>query len=125
MSVFLAQMSQAWYRDTSGERSAKAAALHENTLRVFIDPNSSESSPAIDEGTSSPGSEYGGPPSPEGERPEDAGKCVRQHLHLLKLAVERLGNWPKDYGEYERLNLALPHAFSNDLKGVEGMDSGI
>ncbi|KAG2026218.1 hypothetical protein GB937_001725 [Aspergillus fischeri] len=128
MTVLLSQMYTSVAQGYQGRKERrelayryykKAAALHENALRAFIDPTSL-ASPAMEEGASSPGSEYG-PRSP-GERPEDSGKYVRQHLHLLKLAVERLGNWPKDYTEYERLNSALFQAFGDDLKGVEGVD---
>ncbi|OKL63327.1 hypothetical protein UA08_01730 [Talaromyces atroroseus] len=107
------------HRELAYRYYKKAAALHENALRAFVDPTSL-ASPAIDSGTSSPSSETG-PPSP-GERSEESGKYVRQHLHLLKLAVERLGNWPKDYKEYESLNSALFQAFGDDLKGIEGVD---
>ncbi|PKX90746.1 uncharacterized protein P174DRAFT_423609 [Aspergillus novofumigatus IBT 16806] len=128
MTVLLSQMYTSvahGYQDQKERRELayryykKAAALHENALRAFIDPTAL-ASPAIDEGASSSGSESG-PPSP-GERPEGSGKYVRQHLHLLKLAVERLGNWPKEYKEYEKLNSALFQAFGDNLKGVEGVD---
>ena len=52
----------------------------------------------------------------------EEGKHVRQHLHMLKLAVERLGNWPKDYSEYERLNADVFRTFANDLEGVDGVE---
>ncbi|KAF4215071.1 hypothetical protein CNMCM8980_008756 [Aspergillus fumigatiaffinis] len=128
MTVLLSQMYTSVAHGYQGQKERrelayryykKAAGLHENALRTFIDPTAL-ASPAIDEGASSSGSESG-PPSP-GERPEDSGKYVRQHLHLLKLAVERLGNWPKEYKEYEKLNSALFQAFGDDLKGVEGVD---
>jgi tetratricopeptide (TPR) repeat protein len=128
MTVLLSQMYASVAQGYQGRKEhrelayryyKKAAALHENALRAFVDP-SSLASPAVDSGTSSPSSESG-PPSP-GERSEESGKYVRQHLHLLKLAVERLGNWPKDYKEYENLNSALFQVFEDDLKGVEGVD---
>ncbi|GFF70345.1 hypothetical protein IFM61392_02911 [Aspergillus lentulus] len=128
MTVLLSQMYTSVAHGYQGQKERrelayryykKAAALHENALRAFVDP-SSLASPAIDEGASSSGSESG-PPSPR-EKPEESGKYVRQHLHLLKLAVERLGNWPKEYKEYEKLNSALFQMFRDDLKGVEGVD---
>ncbi|KAF7166709.1 hypothetical protein CNMCM5623_000253 [Aspergillus felis] len=128
MTILLSQMYTSVAQGYQGRKERrelayryykKAATLHENALRAFIDPTALASL-TIDEGASSPGSESG-PPSP-GERPEDSGKYVRQHLHLLKLAVERLGNWPKDYTEYERLNSALFQTFGDHLKGVEGVD---
>ncbi|PYI06981.1 hypothetical protein BO78DRAFT_342291 [Aspergillus sclerotiicarbonarius CBS 121057] len=96
----------------------KAASLHENALRFFIDPTS-VSSTEMESGTLSG---LSSPVSSPGEGTEEEGKHVRQHLHLLKLAVERLGDWPKEYSEYERLNTDLFRAFSNDLKGVEGIE---
>jgi tetratricopeptide (TPR) repeat protein len=96
----------------------KAAALHENALRVFIDPSSASAGEVdveVISGMSSPSSSA----SP-GE--SETGRHVRQHLHMLKLAVERLGDWPKEYSEYERLNHDLFSAFSDDLEGVDGID---
>lgn len=93
--------------------------MHENTLRVFIDPSSAsatEMDTEVISGLSSPSSA-----SSTGETAED-GKHVRQHLHMLKLDVERLGDWPKDYSEYERLNRDLFRTFANDLEGVDGVD---
>ncbi|RHZ53851.1 hypothetical protein CDV55_101150 [Aspergillus turcosus] len=130
MTVLLSQMYTSVAQGYQGRKERreiayryykKAAALHENALRAFIDPTAL-ASPTIDEsgGSSLSGSESG-PLSPV-ERPEDLGKYVWQHLHLLKLVVERLGNWPKDYMEYKRLNSALFQAFGDDLKGVEGVD---
>ncbi|KAI7972989.1 hypothetical protein EIK77_001563 [Talaromyces pinophilus] len=128
MTVLLSQMYASVAQGYQGRKEhrelayryyKKAAALHENALRAFVDPTSLASA-AIDSGSSSPSSESG-PPSP-GERSEESGKHVRQHLHLLKLALERLGNWPKDYKEYESLNSALFQAFGDDLKGIDGVD---
>jgi hypothetical protein len=128
MTVLLSQMytsvaqgyqSQKGRRELAYRYYRKAAALHENALRVFIDP-SSESSSDVDievvSGMSSPS-----PASSPGENAEE-GKYVRQHLHMLKLAVERLGDWPKEYSEYERLNRDLFSTFANDLEGVDGVD---
>jgi tetratricopeptide (TPR) repeat protein len=128
MNILLSQMYASVAQGYQGRKEhrelayryyKKAAALHENALRTFVDPTSS-ASPAIDSRSSSPSSESG-PPSPS-ERSEESGKYVRQHLHLLKLAMERLGNWPKDYKEYESLNSALFQAFGDDLKGIDGVD---
>lgn len=128
MTVLLSQMytsvaqgyqSQKGRRELAYRYYRKAAALHENALRAFIDP-SSESASDVDieviSGMSSPASA-----SSPGENMEE-GKHVRQHLHMLKLAVERLGDWPKEYSEYERLNHDLFSTFTNDLEGVDGVD---
>ncbi|KAI2899032.1 hypothetical protein CBS63078_7386 [Aspergillus niger] len=127
MTVLLSQMytsvaqgyqNQKDRRELAYRYYKKAAAVHENALRYFIDPTSisaSEMEGGVLSGLSSPAS------SP-GVGTEDEGKFVRKHLHLLKLAVERLGDWPKEYSEYERLNSDLFRTYSNDLKGVEGIE---
>ncbi|KAJ1323672.1 ankyrin repeat domain-containing protein 50 [Microdochium nivale] len=50
------------------------------------------------------------------------GERVRTHFRLLKLAVERLGAWPKDYNEYERLNADVFGEFGESLGGFEGVE---
>ncbi|KAJ5536107.1 hypothetical protein N7513_009293 [Penicillium frequentans] len=117
-SVAQGYQSQKARRELAYRYYRKAAALHENALRVFIDPSSSSTSDVdmeVISGMSSPSSA-----SSPGENAD--GKHVRQHLRMLKLAVERLGDWPKDYSEYERLNQELFNAFAHDLEGVEGVD---
>lgn len=128
MTVLLSQMytsvaqgyqSQKGRRELAYRYYRKAASLHENALRTFIDPSSAsatEMDTEVISGMSSPSSA-----SSPGETAEE-GKHVRQHLHMLKLAVERLGDWPKDYSEYERLNDDVFRAFANDLEGVDGVD---
>lgn len=128
MTMLLSQMytgaaqgylSQKSRRELAYQYYRKAAALHENALRSFIDPSSTsatEMDTEVISGLSTPSSA-----SSPGETAEE-GKHVRQHLHMLKLAVERLGDWPKEYSEYERLNHDLYRTFANDLEGVDGVD---
>ncbi|KAJ5835685.1 hypothetical protein N7447_001711 [Penicillium robsamsonii] len=128
MTVLLSQMytgvaqgyqSQKGRRELAYRYYRKAAALHENALRVFVDPSSASISDMDGEvisGMSSPSSA-----SSPGENSEE-GKHVRKHLHMLKLAIERLGDWPKEYSEYEGLNHDLFSTFPNDLEGVDGVD---
>ncbi|KAI7689845.1 hypothetical protein KC322_g11618, partial [Hortaea werneckii] len=47
---------------------------------------------------------------------------AKDHLGLLKLAYQRLGNWPKNYGVYERLNADVFKVFGSQLQGVEGVE---
>jgi tetratricopeptide (TPR) repeat protein len=118
-SVAQGYQSQKGRRELAYRYYRKAATLHENALRVFVDPSSGSASDVDMEaisGMSSPSSA-----SSPGENAEE-GKHVRQHLHMLKLAVERLGDWPKEYSEYERLNNDLFNTFANDLEGVDGVD---
>ncbi|KAL4899857.1 hypothetical protein BDW74DRAFT_188878 [Aspergillus multicolor] len=129
MTVVLSQMytSRAQgYQSTDDHRELarqyykRAAALHENALRAFVDPNSAPT--AIDADASPPASPSSSKASSPGEADHGHGKSVRKHLHLLKLAVERLGNWPKDYSEYERLNSDIFRLFQGDLDGIKGLD---
>ncbi|OQE92518.1 hypothetical protein PENNAL_c0007G01338 [Penicillium nalgiovense] len=126
MTVLLSQMYTSvaqGYQESHDSRELayryykKAAALHEDALRVLMDPTST---PPVDtvEWSSSGGSDVGSP----GVEGEETGSYVRRHMHLLKLAVERLGGWPKDYSEYERLNSELFNTFGNDLKGTDGVE---
>ncbi|KAJ6104280.1 hypothetical protein N7523_010600 [Penicillium sp. IBT 18751x] len=113
MTVLLSQMytsvAQGYQNQKSRRELAyryyrKAAALCENALRVFIDPSSAaptEMDMEVISGMSSPSSSS----SPNAQ-----------------LAVERLGDWPKEYSEYERLSNDLFRTFANDLEGVDGVD---
>ncbi|RHZ49083.1 hypothetical protein CDV55_100440 [Aspergillus turcosus] len=129
-SVLLSQLyigvGQRYQSHKNGQEMAnryykKSAALHENLLRIFSDPSFAELECGLDNSMSLDGSTYdldlGEPVGhvPDGER-------VRRHLYLLKLAVQRLGDWPKDYSEYERLNADLFREFVTDLKGVDGVE---
>ncbi|KAF4154643.1 hypothetical protein CNMCM6069_009043 [Aspergillus lentulus] len=99
----------------------KSAALHENLLRIFSDPSFAELECGLDNSMSLDGSTYDlDLGEPVGHVPD--GESVRRHMYLLKLAVQRLGDWPKDYNEYERLNADLFREFASDLKGVEGVE---
>ncbi|AEO60474.1 hypothetical protein MYCTH_2120499 [Thermothelomyces thermophilus ATCC 42464] len=129
-----AAMANRYYR--------KAAAIHENILRVYSDPAyASMDDVALVTHTNG----YGGAVSPSGDgdvsptlqfdldrllahgqhlhrAQPDAGQVVRQHLRLLKLAIQRLGSWPKDYAEYERLSTDVFREYGADLRGVEGVE---
>jgi hypothetical protein len=124
-------------RDMANRYYRKAAAIHENILRVFTDPvyasmddstlmddTNGGASPSID-GELSPRLQktFGDLPAHHGQHvQDDDGHHVRQHLLLLKLAVQRLGCWPKDYAEYERLNADAFREYHADLKDVGGVE---
>ncbi|KAK7188148.1 nacht domain protein [Paraphaeosphaeria sporulosa] len=48
-----------------------------------------------------------------------------RHLHLLKLAFQRVGGWPKPRAEYERLNASLFREFGGEeaWKGARGVET--
>jgi tetratricopeptide (TPR) repeat protein len=54
----------------------------------------------------------------------DKSALALKHLHLLKLAFQRLGAWPKAYDDYESLNAQLFRVFGAEpkWKGVEGTE---
>jgi hypothetical protein len=130
MSILLSQLytsvAQRYQSQKSGQEIAhryyrKAAAVHENILRVFSDPSYAEleggdMSLSLDEST------YSLDLSNVVHSTRTEGEHVRQHLALLKLAIERLGDWPKDYSEFERLNADIFREFKEDLNGVEGVE---
>jgi hypothetical protein len=118
-SVAYGYQNQKDSRDLAYRYYKKAAFLHEGALRSFMDPATASATAEIDESSSS-SSEAGS--HPPGEVDSDQGNQVRQHLQHLKLVVERMGAWPKDYKEYEQLNSDLFKTFADDLKGVSGMD---
>ncbi|KAL2167582.1 hypothetical protein VTG60DRAFT_1093 [Thermothelomyces hinnuleus] len=129
-----AAMANRYYR--------KAAAIHENILRVYSDPAYASMDDvalvAHTNGYSDALSSSGdGDMSPtlqfdldrllaHGQHlhraQPDAGQVVWQHLRLLKLAIQRLGSWPKDYAEYERLSADVFREYGADLRGVEGVE---
>jgi hypothetical protein len=55
----------------------------------------------------------------------DKSAIALRHLHLLKMAYQRLGAWPKSYDEYEHLNAQLFREFGSDpkWKGVQGTET--
>jgi hypothetical protein len=66
-----------------------------------------------------------GQPTPQLEPANiDKSALALKHLHLLKMAYQRLGGWPKAYDDYERLNAQLFRVFGGEAKwkGVEGTE---
>ncbi|KAI9151452.1 putative ankyrin repeat protein L88 [Paramyrothecium foliicola] len=133
MSEFLAQLytsvAQRYQTQKIGKEMAsryykKSAAIHENILRVFSDPAYAD----MDAGTTcshngdSSHNTIMGDVTPTEKRELAEGVFVRQHLWHLKLALERLGEWPNSYSEYERLNADIFREYASDLKGMEGVE---
>jgi hypothetical protein len=134
MSTLLSQLytaiAQRYQSEKNGQHMAnkyykKSAGVHESLLRVFVDPSLAEFEGALDSSFSMDGSAYN---INMQEQASDSASSlttaenVRAHLQLFKLSVQRLGDWPKDYSEYENLNAALFTEFEEELKGVEGVE---
>ncbi|KAH7383257.1 hypothetical protein BKA66DRAFT_417658 [Pyrenochaeta sp. MPI-SDFR-AT-0127] len=112
----------------------KAVGVHEDILRLVVHEHGSGEDSDDDEldtaaallareGVSvkpSPNTPQSAPSSPSIDRSAIALK----HLHLLKLAYQRLGGWPKPYDDYERLNAQIFRVFGAEAqwKGVEGTE---
>lgn len=132
MSTLLSQLytgiAHRYQTEKGGQHMAnkyykKSAGVHENLLRVFVDPTFADFEGGLENGMSIDGSAYDidlGDHS-NGSSISD-GEHVRRHLQLLKLAVQRLGDWPKDFSEYERLNADIFFEFKKELEGVEGVE---
>jgi hypothetical protein len=134
MSTFLSQLytsiAQRYQDQKGGQDMAnryykKSVAIHENVLRALTDPAYAEMEAGLDCGAShdsSAGPFIGSLSQSMGRSSVSDSETVRKHLQLLKLALERLGGWPKDYGEYQRLSAEVFNAFGADLKGEASMD---
>ncbi|KAI9372368.1 hypothetical protein BJX61DRAFT_552942 [Aspergillus egyptiacus] len=130
MSVLLSQIytgigqryqSQKDGHDLANRYYKRAAVLHENILRAMSDHTLADMDGSLDGGVSTDGSvsalsgDVGSELVPSDEQ-------VRLHFKLFKLAVQRLGGWPKEYSEYEWLNGDLFREFPGALKGIEGVE---
>jgi tetratricopeptide (TPR) repeat protein len=106
-------------RERAKKYYKKAADLHENVLRAFTDPcydgldddddviDLDESSTSVDlglaeKGTSSPAIGY-----------------ILRHVRLLKLSIQRLGEWPKSPAEYGRLIAAVSENVPDGSADIE------
>ncbi|KAL3496173.1 hypothetical protein BJX62DRAFT_194217 [Aspergillus germanicus] len=133
MSVLLSQLytgiGQRYKSQKEGQELAnryykRSAAVHENILRALSDPTFADLDGSLDGGFSTDGSAYEGDFSTESLSTNSVPLAdqVRQHFHLFKLSIQRLGSWPKDYSEYERLNADLFREYPSALEGVEGIE---
>jgi hypothetical protein len=116
----------------------KALLIHEDLLRLLVHEDGADddsddeldSTAAIlaEHGISVKGSTTGGQNGMQEEAPalSEAEKAfiAKRHLVLLKLAYQRLGGWPKQASEYERLNADAFGVFgtTQEWKGLEGVE---
>lgn len=122
MSVLLSQLYTGMGQRYQGHKDAqelanryykRAAALHENILRALSDPTFTDMDGSFD------GSDMGDSIESDAIASDEQ---VKQHFKLFKLAIQRLGGWPKDFSEYERMNADLYREYPSALKGVEGVE---
>ncbi|KAH7137970.1 NACHT domain-containing protein [Dendryphion nanum] len=123
----------------AAEYFRKALRSHEDILQIIVYENGSgdDSDDELDaaaellaqHGANSPRHSLSGnaasitPPSPH--PPLNSSALALKHLHLLKLAYQRLGSWPKPYSEYERLNAEIFRQFGTEKewKGAQGVET--
>lgn len=107
----------------------KALFIHEDVLRWLLNDRTGGSAGGDDDDDDTAASiladhgikheaEQSGNSLSDAQRNE----LIKHHLHLLKLAYQRLGQWPKQYAQYEKLNADLFRAFGDQLKGFEGVE---
>ncbi|PYH95457.1 NACHT domain protein [Aspergillus ellipticus CBS 707.79] len=128
MSVLLTQLytkvatSHQAHKELANRYYKKSAAVHEGILRAFCDPGYADFEGGLEATLSVDGSVYEVETRASANGGLSEGEHVRQHLKLFKLAVERLGDWPGDYEDYNRLNAAVFKEFPKSLEGVEGVE---
>ena len=114
----------------------KAVGVHEDVLRLVVHEHGSLDGQDSDddeldtaaallarEGVK-PKSAHNTPTPALDSNQIDKSALARKHLHLLKMAYQRLGGWPKAYADYERLNAQIFRVFGaeKEWKGVEGTE---
>ncbi|KAL4864920.1 hypothetical protein BDV12DRAFT_200638 [Aspergillus spectabilis] len=132
MSALLSQLytgvGQRYQSHKDGQELAnryykKSAALHENILRALSDPAFADLDGSVDGGMNTDGyafdNDFANDFLSNNGSVDDQ---VRYHFKLFKLAIQRLGSWPKDYTEYERLNADIFREYPSAVKGVDGIE---
>jgi len=129
MNIFLSQMYVSTGLALQSTKGAgelarryykRAIGVHENVLRsLTLDPLGLNEDDDVTVLSSDPE-----PLELSGIVSKDAsqGTYARRHLILLKHALERYGDYPKGYAEYEQLNADVFHTFAEELRGVEGVE---
>ncbi|KAF2727980.1 hypothetical protein EJ04DRAFT_450238 [Polyplosphaeria fusca] len=111
----------------------KALTVHEDILKLMTyeegegdDDDEEDTAAALlaEHGISVSGS-VNGHFAPELEQQSlNRSAVALRHLHLLKLAYQRLGSWPRQYAEYERLNADMFRVFGEEKGwiGAQGVE---
>jgi tetratricopeptide (TPR) repeat protein len=113
----------------------KAVGVHEDLLRLIVhdrsDGQDDDDDDELDTAAALLAREGVHVKRPDGQKslqhdPSeiDRSALALKHMHLLKMAYQRLGGWPKAYDDYERLNAQLFRVFGGEAKwkGVEGTE---
>jgi len=118
----------------SGDKSAatlaadylkKAVIIEEDILRWFVSEEAGTNDDEDDTAAAilaEHGVQLSSPSEESEEKSVDRSAEVKTHLHLLKLAFQRYGQWPKAYGVYEQLNADIFASYGGALKGAEGVE---
>ena len=129
MNVFLSQLYVSTGLSLQSTKGAgelarryykRAVGVHENVLRsLTLDPLGLNEDDDVTVLSSDPE-----PLDISGVVSKDAtqGTYARRHLKLLRSALERFGDYPKPYTEYEQLNADVFRTFAEDLREVEGVE---
>ncbi|KAF2722764.1 hypothetical protein K431DRAFT_221415 [Polychaeton citri CBS 116435] len=119
--------------DLAAQYFAKALQVHEDMLCLLINDSDNDGHDDDDDVDSTGailaahGVQLGNGPHSQingsnGATQIDQGASAREHVHLLKLAHQRLGSWPKSYGVYERLLGQVYEVYPAEMKDVARPD---
>ncbi|KAJ5102456.1 hypothetical protein N7532_002985 [Penicillium argentinense] len=131
MSILVSQLytgvADRLQRSNGGQHMAqrlykRVAGVHEHLLRVFLDPNLVDLDSSLE--SSLDGSYYDLDLNDSTVDVNQSDKeHLQQHLQFMKLAIQRLGDWPQDSREYKKLDERLFQFFESDLEGVDHIDT--
>ncbi|KAF2451382.1 NACHT domain-containing protein [Karstenula rhodostoma CBS 690.94] len=121
------------------EHFKKALAVHEDILRLLVQDDDADDDSDDDDTAAALLAEHHGSVngSVDGRFASsslldqstasisDKPALALHHLHLLKVAFQRVGGWPKPRAEYERLNASLFREFGGEeaWKGARGVET--
>jgi hypothetical protein len=134
LSQLYTSAGQSFQKNAASDKSAaaiaadyfkKAVVVEEDILRWFVSEGSGNNDDEDDTAAAilaEHGVALSGPENESEEQTVDRSVEVKTHLHLLKLAFQRYGQWPKAYPVYEQLNADVFAQYGGALKGAEGVE---
>ncbi len=109
--------AKTWFR--------KAITLHHDALKTFVDVDGSDNSDDEDldsdigsvntAATNSRNGTLGSPVAVTAVDRESEIAAIKTHVHMLKLAYQRNGGWPRHASDYERLTSKVWAEFGPEL----------